>query len=143
MKTLHEIYLDKASDFADAAHQLIRKKYHVESLHPIGFLASHAIELALKAYLLSRGWTEDGVRSRKKFGHNIKMGWREARALGLGLQEDLPIGVKWLVEGHHAPYAYRYPGKDAQVVEELEELEDLNDYLFEFLELVKKAISED
>ncbi len=45
-------------------------------LHPIGLLASQAIELSLKAYLLAKGWEE---KQLKKIGHDLEQAWDETK----------------------------------------------------------------
>lgn len=51
---------------------------------PAYFLAGHAIELALKAFLLGRGMSVDVLRS-KKYGHDLRALLTEARRRRLGL----------------------------------------------------------
>lgn len=49
---------------------------------PAYFLALHAIELSLKAYLRHHGVTARELRS-KKYGHDLKACYRKAKELGL------------------------------------------------------------
>jgi hypothetical protein len=49
---------------------------------PIYYLYSHALELTLKAYLLSKGATSNRLRSRD-YGHKLKVLWDACLAEGL------------------------------------------------------------
>lgn len=57
-------------------------------------LLYHAVELALKAYLLRQGMSEEVLRS-KKFGHNLKKLLKEAVRRGLTLSH----GSQEMLEG--------------------------------------------
>jgi len=80
---------------------------------PKYFLLCHAIELALKAYILAKGGTE---REIKKIRHNLIAAWSRAliaawsRAVELGLQSknaELHRVVKQVAPAH-ADYSFRY-----------------------------------
>lgn len=64
---------------AESYAQALRQKLSF----PAYFLVGHAIELALKAFLLGRGMTIDILRSRK-YGHNLDALLSEARRRKLG-----------------------------------------------------------
>jgi len=61
---------------------------------PVMFLVGHAVELALKSYLLAR---DVGLREiRKDYGHGLRRSLRKAKELGLTAL------VKLSEEDHHA-----------------------------------------
>lgn len=61
-------FLNQAQECASAADLLQRHSKTV--FFSIYFLLGRAIELALKAYLLNRGYTVDMLR-KKQYGHNL------------------------------------------------------------------------
>ena len=75
-------------------------------LPPIGLIASQAIELGLKAFLLNKGWTESEV---KKVGHNLEKLWKEATKAGLRINGEHKFSVDVLSLSHDAPFLFRYP----------------------------------
>lgn len=76
-------------------------------VHPIGLLASQAIELSLKGYLLKKGW--DTATIRKELGHNLEKAWNAASKNGLKLHFDHAFTVSVLNISHDKPYLFRYP----------------------------------
>jgi len=65
------------------------QKSRVEATHPdavIRYLYYHAIELYLKAFLLSQGLNEENLR-KKEFGHKIEKLAKEAKNNGLNLSD--------------------------------------------------------
>jgi hypothetical protein len=72
---------------------------------PLGILAGHAIEAALKSYLAFRGRTE---KELKALGHDLLADWAEAYGAGLDI---LPAPPTWLrgLSFKHAEMQYRYP----------------------------------
>jgi hypothetical protein len=75
-----------AKEFFVAA-QLILSQHNNVSL-PSYFLLGRSIELALKAFLLSRGLTPPELKSRK-LGHNLDALFD--KAIALGLEDELTI----------------------------------------------------
>src|SRR5665647_390271 len=68
-----------------------RKGHEFSAPVPVMFLTGQAIELALKAFLLSKGVSLKSLRGRE-FGHQLHVCLRKAKELGLGelvsLKED-------------------------------------------------------
>jgi hypothetical protein len=80
----------------------------------VSFLASHAVELALKAYLAKEGWDEARLRSR--IGHDLLSGWREAQKAGLDVDADPPAWVQTLAASHKGDFMDRYGRSNAFLV---------------------------
>jgi hypothetical protein len=95
----------KAVGYFQAAEQIIADQGTQE---PKYFLYSHAIELALKAFLLVNGHTE---RECVKFGHDIAGALRAAQAHGLELSEWHNGIVESLSREHNRPFSFRYFNK--------------------------------
>lgn len=76
-------------------------------LDPMGLLASQAIELALKAYLLHAGWTERQLRT--VVGHDLRTAWQKATNKGLRIHCEHRFSVDVLALSHDSPYLFRYP----------------------------------
>jgi hypothetical protein len=77
-----------AYEYLDAAmlveeHHGARPGHEEISPIPAYYLASHAIELTLKAFLRHRGIPVRHLRSSKHFGHNLRACYRKAKELGL------------------------------------------------------------
>ena len=72
---------------------------------PIGLLASHSLEVGLKAYLLTVGWTQKEIRT---IGHDLVRAWTAAVSARLPLESDVPSWVKTLDLHHDRPFMYRY-----------------------------------
>ena len=98
-------YIERAREF-QAAVQILCGEHGRHTLSAIGLLASHAIELALKAYLVKHGKTEKEI---KNIGHDLSLAWREAKNLGLRLQWDEEYTMQVLNLSHSVPYLFRYP----------------------------------
>jgi HEPN domain-containing protein len=80
---------------------------------PRYFMLCHAIELALKAYLVSRGTTTKHLKNT--FGHDLKKLLSEAINAGLPLG-PLARGEIELLNEAHAKYWPRYPKEDSKPV---------------------------
>jgi len=74
---------------------------------PRYFALCHAIELALKAFLLAHGWSDQQTRDFK-FRHNISKLMTEAIALGLNISPTARSEIDLLSEAHKK-YLPRYP----------------------------------
>jgi len=77
---------------------------------PISLLAAHSLELALKAFLLHKGWSE---RKLRKHGHEIDDLMQAAKAAGLWLGREPSMTVMLLAAAQSPPYPNRYPKKGA------------------------------
>lgn len=98
--------LDGAKDYLSAL-EVLAEHPNRQLVYPIGLLASQALELALKAVLLSGGWTEAELKS--KIGHDLKTAWNEAIKKGLKVNWEHKYSVEVLSLSHEAPYLFRYP----------------------------------
>jgi hypothetical protein len=68
----------------------------------------HAIELGLKAYLISKGYTEESLRS-KPFGHDLVELYKAAKAKGLVLTTpNADELIEWINEWHCHGVKIRY-----------------------------------
>jgi len=64
-----------SKDFFDAACAL-RQNEEELSPTPVYYLYAHSIELSLKAFLVTKGYAESGLR---KIGHNLQKAWSIAK----------------------------------------------------------------
>ncbi len=96
----------------------------------------HAVELALKAFLLAHGVPLKDLESNQKFGHKIDALLKEAHDRGLKIG---PLERSELEQLHaaHAGYWPRYPMKEARLVFLIEPFEP---YVVRLLEAVRTAI---
>jgi hypothetical protein len=99
-----ESFLTGATRYIDAARILIAASSWVD---PIGLLATHGLELALKAFLLHSGLTDDEVR--REFAHDLVALWQAAAQRGLALDGTAPYWVQIVSSFHTRPFQYRYP----------------------------------
>lgn len=53
------------------------------------YLVGHSIELALKSFLVAKGYSKAELRSRKKYGHNLANLLKECRRRKLGREAKL------------------------------------------------------
>jgi hypothetical protein len=72
-------FIAYAESFGNAA-VCVSNGIHLMHNAPVGALACHSIELALKAVLLNRGYTAEEILD---FRHNLKKLFRETRHAGL------------------------------------------------------------
>jgi HEPN domain-containing protein len=116
-------YLDRAEEFLNAYKRLERQGLFDWARY---LMIGHAVEVALKAYLLPRGWTMQGLQDR--FGHRLVPLLTEAKAKGLLVSADAEKRIGYLAHVH-GNYLARYPeykgkttndGKGIVAVEELE-----------------------
>ena len=70
------------------------------------FLGSWCLELALKAYLASRG---QGKKELRPIQHNLIELWKKAGSLGLAIPTAPPQWCELLSTTHNEPYHQRYP----------------------------------
>lgn len=81
-------YAREYYDCAIAADRVVgmRKGYEIHAPMPVMFLVAHAIELALKSYLLYSGKTLDDI---KKAGHDLIHCWELGSTMGI--QTHVPL----------------------------------------------------
>jgi hypothetical protein len=91
-------FLDQAERYVDAAVLLADA---ARSVDPIGLLASHAVELLLKAFLLHRG-LEPG--ELKRVGRDLMALWCLAHGAGLPIDPEQPYWIRVLDLSHDWPY---------------------------------------
>jgi len=82
------------------------------SVDVIGLLASHSLELALKSFLITKGWQEKDIRN---VGHNLEKAWIKAANSGLDIIPEPPYWVRVLALGHGCPFIFRYPQNNTAV----------------------------
>ena len=88
--------------------------------YPKYFLGCHCIELALKAFLLSKGVGIDAVIGK---GHNLESLLRECGDMGLSVSEKLKTCLPKINE-IHGGYWNRYPMERSMQVVLLENIDD-------------------
>lgn len=102
-----ENFLNTANGYLAALQILAdNAKLNKAILHPIGLLASQAVELGLKSYLLSKGQNDSDL---KNIGHNLDKAWDASIKAGLRLNVDNQFSVRVLSLSHDKPFYYRYP----------------------------------
>jgi len=100
-------YIETAKGYLKALDIIVKNiDLNRPILYPIGLLASQAIELSLKAYLLSRGWEQKKI---KIIGHDLEQAWEETVKEGLRISVDPKFSVQVLSLSHDSPYLFRYP----------------------------------
>lgn len=98
-------FLDCGERYIAAACVLIERRTPVD---PIGMLASHGLELALKAYLLHSGVSVAELK-RRDVRHNLAQLWFDAKSRGLNIEWPQPWWLRVLALYYDYPYLYRYP----------------------------------
>lgn len=98
--------MERASEYLEAAKRLDTDEAR-PLVHPRYFLISHAVELALKAYLVARGTTKRKLRG-KKMGHDLPALQAAAIAADLPLVPELDDLI-WHLAGISEDHALRYP----------------------------------
>lgn len=78
-----------------------------------GFIISHSLELALKAFLLNRGKTEEEII---RMGHNLVIAWNECVELGLQIESDVPRWCEAIDAAYKSPYLFRYARENTGLV---------------------------
>lgn len=92
-------------NFARAAEIILNSGEKIPA-DVFGFLVSHSLELALKAFLISTGFDDD--RLRKQIGHSLIEAWKMSAQHGLSLETDPPDWCQTLNSAHDTPYHFRY-----------------------------------
>ena len=100
-------FLERSKDYLIALEALT-KHLRTELLNSIGLIASHSIELALKAFLIEKGFEEKELR---RIGHNLEDAWNKSTGKGLKLEIENKYSVDILNIYHDKPHLYRYPKK--------------------------------
>ncbi|WP_315716650.1 MULTISPECIES: hypothetical protein [unclassified Bradyrhizobium] len=133
----HLRFLELAEEFYQAFRDLPEK---APSGLPISwpryFMLCHAVELALKAFLLAQGVPLKDLENNRIFGHRIDALLKEAHEHGLAIG---PLERSELEQLHaaHAGYWPRYPMKKAGPVFRIEPFEP---YVVKLLEAVRAAV---
>ena len=104
-KVSAEGFLERSHEYF-AALEILQEHFSATIIYPIGLVASQAIELALKAFLLHSGASESEL---KKIGHNLQGAWEACSKKGLGLGRSPSFSVQVLSLSHDSPYLFRYP----------------------------------
>lgn len=78
-----------------------------------GFLVSHSLELALKAYLLKKGLDEANIKS---IGHSLVKAWYKSVEYGLTLENPVPSWCELLDSAHRSPSLFRYARTNTGIV---------------------------
>jgi hypothetical protein len=133
----HLQFLEMAEDFYQAFRDLPKKaRSGLPISWPRYFMLCHAVELALKAFLLASGVPIKDLENNKKFGHKIVDLMDEARKRGLQIG---PLERSELVQLHeaHARYWPRYPRKEGGPIFAIEPFQP---YVVKLLEAVRAAI---
>jgi hypothetical protein len=126
--------LDRAEVFYGAFRQLPPEETITKSW-PRYFLLCHAIELALDAFLASRGVKPKDLPYHP-FGHMIEPLMDAAIARGLKIDTSAADAIKRLDEGHRNYWA-RYPRLEGGPIFVIDEFEP---YVVELLKAVAGAI---
>jgi HEPN domain-containing protein len=113
-------FLTRAEEFYQAYRDLPKR---TPSAWPSYFMLCHAVEMALKSFLISHGRSLYDLRS--KFGHDLDKLLADAAQEGLSLSTRATEDIK-LMSRVHTSYLQRYPnyegamGKGVVVVEEVD-----------------------
>jgi hypothetical protein len=84
---------------------------------PLGHVAAQCLELALKAYLLSTGMTEQDFLPRSGgISHSISKAWALCVQKGLALDATMPLWAFQLDGGHDTPHMFRYARTNSGIV---------------------------
>ena len=102
-----------ARELADALSILAERPTQAP-IRASAILGAHCVELALKAFLLAQGWTDDAVRENLR--HNLAQAWKEAAAAGLEISQAAPPWCELLASAHDYPYVGRYPPRNSGLV---------------------------
>ncbi len=121
-------HLELAEEFYKAFRDLRRRGRRAYQL-------CHATELALKAFLLAHGWTEQQMKGRP-FGHNISNLLAEAIKLGLNIGPLALSEIDRLSQAHEE-FWHRYP---KQTGDPVFIIDDFEKYIVELLTAVALAI---
>jgi hypothetical protein len=96
-----------AGEFLTAAETAVSQ--HLVAIRPTYWLASHAMELTLKAFLLAKGRSENELKGRG-VGHNIERLMNMAVRSGLRMPAEV-VEVFRGVSGAHKIFYFRYGGR--------------------------------
>jgi hypothetical protein len=103
-------YLALAKDLANGLVPL--ESAGISGATALAFLGAQAVETALKAYLLSRGRTEEELK-HPDIRHDIERLWVEARREGLPIAEAPSGFIAHFAAMHKKPFPLRYAHKSA------------------------------
>ena len=128
-----DIYLEEARGLNKAVAVLCDARDDA-TLHSIGILATHYLELALKAYLRH---IERDEQDLKNIGHDLAKAWECCKRSGLDLKE-LPYWVQVLDYSHAHPYYFRYPQGNHKVA--IPSMDELSKDVASILDLISSAM---
>jgi len=101
-----------------------------------GFLVSHSLELALKAYLVKKGKSESEIF---KIGHNLEWAWSLSQELGLKIEHPIPQWCKMLNSAHSKTLYFRYAKTNTALITPSKQ--DMYDRLNAVLNLVGSEVN--
>jgi len=104
-KDMAVIFKADAGQYMIAAEQLRTDDDHIWLVAPTNFMRSHAIELLLKAVLLTNGWSVKDCRN--KIRHKLCEAMNQAENVGLVLSEQTKLVIRTL-SPRHEDYTFRY-----------------------------------
>jgi len=133
-------YTPSATSFLEGAERYLVSAVILcdagRSVDPIGLVASHGVELALKAYLLHCGVSEKALRV---IGHDLTELWMQARLKGLQIEPCAPYWLRVLSFAQGRPHhLYRYPPD--RIASAIPEAQELKRELSAFLATVTAAV---
>jgi hypothetical protein len=99
-----------SKEFFEAASQL-RGAEETLSPTPVYYLYAHSIELAMKAYLVTEGYSEQQLH---KIGHDLKKTWDKSKALNISNHLNNPMEIEKTI-GIISPY---YNAKELEYIVE-------------------------
>jgi hypothetical protein len=99
-----------AREFSRALGVLAR---HDIPIRATALVAAQSVELALKSYLLARGFSQAAV---ERLRHSLKKAWVKAAAAGLPVEPLPPPWCQLLDSMHDDPYMGRYPPENSGLV---------------------------
>ncbi|TDF37407.1 HEPN domain-containing protein [Alteromonadaceae bacterium M269] len=101
-----------ALSFLNAAEILVKNEGNIP-IDAFAYLASHALELFLKSYLLSVGAQEGKL---KNIGHSLEVAWKETVKAGLPIESKPPEWCRTLNSTFEWPFLLRYPRNNTGIV---------------------------
>jgi hypothetical protein len=126
-------YIRDAGGYADAAEQLVNFRNH----NPRYFLFCHAIELALKSYILAAGGDQ---KELKTIRHDLQKAYDRARALGYKPTDPSVPDIVETLDPYHKDYTFRYKDKTGlQILPNADELADAVKSMLNQIEPITRA----
>lgn len=99
--------LNAATQYIEASKCLLDDENGwIKYMNPFNYLASHAFELTLKAYLVSKGYEHD--RLKKEFRHDVKKLLNECANNGMEIENEF-FKISETIANLNALEMQRYP----------------------------------